>query len=121
MTRKPEEKPQDRTKLGGNAKSVLRDYFERIERLNEEIEALNADKSEIYQEAKANGLDVKVMRIVLSRRQMDQAEVQERDALVDLYESVIRGLGDSSGTKSATRARAKDGAFGDKRMEAGDE
>lgn len=88
------------------AKSRLRDFFQRIERLQEEIDAINADKSEVYQEAKAEGFDVKIMRIVISRRQMDRAELEERDALIDLYESVVKGLG--GGTKVATRARARD-------------
>lgn len=90
------------------AKTRLRDFFERIERLQEEIDALNADKSEVYQEAKAEGFDVKIMRIVVSRRQMDRAELEQRDALIDLYESVVKGLGGEAGTKIATRARAKD-------------
>lgn len=87
------------------AKAQLRGYFESIERLNEQIEALNADKSEVYQEAKANGYDTTVMRVVLSRRKMDQNEVAERDALIELYERALAGS--RSGTKSATRARAR--------------
>jgi uncharacterized protein (UPF0335 family) len=104
MTTKPKETPR---REGDNsfAKGRLRDFFQRIERLNEDIEALNSDKSQVYQEAKAEGFDVTIMRVVLSRRKMDRADVQERDALVELYESAL------SGTKPATRARAReDGA-----------
>lgn len=90
------------------AHAQLRNYFERIERLNEEIDALNKDKSEVYSEAKSNGFDVKIMRIVLSRRQMDAADLKERDSLIELYESALRGGGKRSGTKSATRARARE-------------
>lgn len=100
-----EEKTKKTTpKVGDNslAKGKLRDFFQRIERLNEEIEALNSDKSEVYQQAKAEGFDVTIMRVVLSRRKMERADVQERDALVELYESAL------SGTKPATRARARE-------------
>lgn len=101
--RKPEMKSAP-MRLGGNLKAMLRDCFTRIERLNEKIDALNADKSEVYSEAKALGLDVKTMRIVIARRGMDRADVEERDALVQIYESVL------AGTKSATRARAREDA-----------
>lgn len=91
------------------AKAQLRAYFERLERLNEEIDDLNKDKSEVFAEARANGYDAKIMRIVLSRRQMDRTERQERDALIELYEGILGlGLGGKSGTKVATRARAGD-------------
>lgn len=91
------------------AKTRLRSYFERIERLQEEIDALNTDKSEVYTEAKAEGFDVKVMKVVLSRRQMDRADVEERDALIKFYEDVMKGLPGGAGTDRATRARAEDG------------
>lgn len=91
------------------AHAQLRNFFERIERLNEQIEALNSDKSEVYQQAKAEGFDTTVMRVVLSRRKMDVNEVKERDALIELYESALKG---TSGTKVATRARAREGAEG---------
>lgn len=93
------------------AKARLRDLFESIERINGEIDALNQDKSEVYQTAKAEGFDVTVMRVVLSRRKMDRSDVVERDELIALYESAL--LGPGSGTKSATRARARDGKGGD--------
>lgn len=89
------------------AHARLRGFFDRIERLNEEIDALNADKSEVYAEAKGEGFDVKVMRVVLSRRQMDREEIEARDALIELYESVLTAS-NGNGTKRATRARAKD-------------
>jgi len=95
------------------AGAKLRSYFERIERLNEEIDALNNDKSEVYSEAKAEGFDVKVMRIVLSRRKMDSAEVFERDSLIELYERALRGNEKGAGTKRATRARAREDAEGE--------
>lgn len=99
MTEKSE-KPRG---VGHNsvATTKLRQFFESIERLNGEIEALNSDKSEVYQQAKAEGFDVTIMRVVMSRRKMDRADVEERDALVEVYERALRG------TKSATRARAR--------------
>lgn len=45
----------------------LRAFIERIERVEEEIKSLNADKSEIYKEARGNGFDVKTMRKVVTQ------------------------------------------------------
>lgn len=89
-------------------KQKLREYFDAIEKLDEKIEALNSSKSDIYMRAKGEGFDVKVMRVVLSRRRMDQAALHERDSLIELYEGVMKGLGTKTGTKPATRARAGD-------------
>lgn len=106
------EKPKKTPGPGHNsnisfAKARLRSYFERVEALNEEIDTLNSDKSEVYSEAKAEGFDTKIMRIVLSRRKMERAEVEERDSLIDLYEQALSGM------KPATRARAREDTGGE--------
>jgi uncharacterized protein (UPF0335 family) len=69
----------------------LRSFVERIERLEEEISTLNADKSEVYKEAKSTGFDVKVLRKVIAARRMDRSERQEADALFDLYMAELEG------------------------------
>jgi len=43
----------------GIAADQLKAFVERIERLNDEIAALNTDKSEIYAEAKGSGSETK--------------------------------------------------------------
>lgn len=73
---------------GSIAGEHLRSFVQRIERLQDEIDGLNADKSDIYKEAKSVGLDVKAMREVIKRRRAmskNKAAVQELDALVQLY------------------------------------
>ena len=67
----------------------LRSFVERIERLNEEKKALADDIAAVFAEAKADGFDVKAMRELLKRRGMDQSEIQERDAILDLYMSAL--------------------------------
>ena len=79
---------------GGNAAPVaraqLRQMIARIEKVNEELSALQEDRNEIFAEAKAFGLDPKIMRILIRRRAMDTAKRQEQDALVHVY-SVATG------------------------------
>jgi uncharacterized protein (UPF0335 family) len=67
----------------------LRSYIERIERLEEEKSSLAADIREVYDEAKANGYDTKVMRKVISLRKVDAAERDEQEQLLDLYKQAL--------------------------------
>ena len=67
------------------AKDQLRSIIERIERLEEEKQALADDIKEVYAEAKANGFDTKILRTVVKLRKEDANERQEREALLDLY------------------------------------
>jgi uncharacterized protein (UPF0335 family) len=77
----------------GNTESVaddlLRSFVERIERLEEEIKALNDDKSDIYKEAKGQGFDTKVLRKIIADRRKDTGELQEFETLYDLYASAL--------------------------------
>src|SRR5271167_5127196 len=52
----------------------LRSIVERIEHIEEEIKELNEGKREIFQEAKSNGFDVKVIREIVRWRKQDQKE-----------------------------------------------
>ena len=67
----------------------LRNLIERIERLEEEKAALAADIKEVYGEAKAFGLDVKIMRQIIKERKMDASDRQEQEALLDVYRQAL--------------------------------
>ena len=67
----------------------LRAFVSRIERLEEEKAAMAADIREIYAEARGDGFDTKVLRQVIARRKKDAAELQEQDALLELYLSAL--------------------------------
>ena len=69
----------------GFAKEHLRSFIERIERLEEEKQALADDIREVYSEAKGTGFDTKVMRQVVRLRKMENADRQEQEAMLDLY------------------------------------
>ncbi len=70
---------------GGIAADQIRSIIERIERLEEEKQALADDIKEVYAEAKGNGFDTKILRQVIRIRKQDSAERQEQEALLDLY------------------------------------
>jgi len=63
----------------------LRQYIERIERLEEEKKAIADDIKDVFAEAKGNGFDVKALKKIISLRKMDKDERQEQEAILDLY------------------------------------
>lgn len=75
--------------LTSAAQGRLRTVVERLERLEEDKQAVLADMKEVFAEAKGEGYDVKVLRKVLQRRRMDPAKRQEEDAILDLYMTAL--------------------------------
>jgi len=80
----------------GIAGDRIRSFVERIE---EEIKALNEGKKEIFAEAKGDGLDVKVLKEIIRLRKQDKDERDEHESLLDLY---LRAME----TPDAERAKA---------------
>lgn len=75
--------------VGGIAADRLRQFIERIERLEEERKGIGGDIREVYSEAKALGFDPKIMRQIVKLRQMDNNELQEQEALLDTYKHAL--------------------------------
>jgi uncharacterized protein (UPF0335 family) len=69
----------------------LRAIIERIELVEEEIKELTEAKKEIYQEAKGNGFDVKIIREVIRVRKQDPAQRDEQESLLETYLQAIKG------------------------------
>ncbi len=67
----------------------LRSIIERLERLEEDKDAILIDMKEVFAEAKGEGYDVKVLRKVLRLRKQDRAKRQEEEAVLDLYLSAL--------------------------------
>lgn len=63
----------------------LRALVARIERLEEEKAAIAEDIRGVYAEAKGGGFDTKVLRKVIALRKRDRHELEEEQALMDLY------------------------------------
>lgn len=63
----------------------LRSFIERVERVEEEIAALNDDKRDIYKEVKAVGFDAKIVKRVVAMRRMDRDKRREEEEILDLY------------------------------------
>ena len=71
----------------------LKSIGERIERLEEEKKTISDDIRQVYAEAKGNGYDVKVLRMVIRIRKRDANERAEEEAILDLY---LQAVGESA-------------------------
>lgn len=83
------------TALQVSAQKQLRDFIERIERVEEQRKALGGDIKEIFAEAKGTGFDVKIMRKILAIRKKSQREWQEEEAVLATY---LEAVGMFNGT-----------------------
>jgi len=70
---------------GNVAAAELRQFVERLERLEEEKKAISDDMRDVLAELKGRGYDVKAVRQILKIRKQDQAERQEQEAILDVY------------------------------------
>jgi uncharacterized protein (UPF0335 family) len=72
-------------KMEAAAVKALRQFIERVERLEEEKKSIADDIRDVYAEAKANGYDTKIMRMVVRLRKMETHTRQEQDAILETY------------------------------------
>ncbi|MGI4945197.1 MAG: DUF2312 domain-containing protein, partial [Janthinobacterium lividum] len=77
------------TNVGGIAGERLLSIVERWERLEEEKKALASDQKDILTEAKSAGFDCKIVRQLFRLRRMEANELQEADALLELYRRAV--------------------------------
>ncbi|HEY4635399.1 MAG TPA: DUF2312 domain-containing protein [Rhodospirillales bacterium] len=75
--------------IAGVAADRLRSFVERIERLEEEKQALANDIREVYSEAKGAGFDVKILRQVVRLRKMDANDRSQMEAVLDVYKRAL--------------------------------
>ena len=64
-------------------------FIERIQRLQEERAATNADIREDFSEAKGIGLDVKAIRQLIRLRKMEQADREQQEYMFTLYKETL--------------------------------
>jgi uncharacterized protein (UPF0335 family) len=69
----------------GIAGSELKQFVERIEKLEEEKKAIGDDIRDVYAELKGRGYDSKAIRQIVKIRKQDHAERKEMEAILDLY------------------------------------
>ncbi len=67
----------------------LKQFIERIERLNAEKKDIDDQQKEVLAEAKGRGYDIKVIRKLITLRRRDQGQVAEEEAVLELYKEAL--------------------------------
>jgi len=67
----------------------LRQFIERIERLEAEKKDIADQVKEVYAESKARGYDQKAMRALISLRKKDSDAVAEEEAVLQMYKEAL--------------------------------
>ena len=67
----------------------LRQFIERIERLDAEKKDLADQQKEVMAEAKARGYDTKVMRKVIALRKRVKDDIAEEEAVLEMYKEAL--------------------------------
>jgi len=67
----------------------LRQFIERIERLDAEKKDLAEQQKEVMAEAKGRGYDTKVMRKLITLRKRDQNDIAEEESILKMYKEAL--------------------------------
>ncbi len=71
------------------AADQLKQYIDRIERLESDKADISDDIKQVFDEAKANGFDTKIMKQVLKIKKMDKDSLAEQETVLELYRSAL--------------------------------
>lgn len=71
------------------AAAELRQFIERVERLEEEKRAIQADIKDVMGEAKGRGYDTKAIRTIISLRKKDVNERIEEETILETYMAAL--------------------------------
>ncbi|MDA9865517.1 DUF2312 domain-containing protein [bacterium] len=67
----------------------LRQFIERLERLDAEKRDIAVQQKEVMAEAKGRGYDTKILRKVVALRKRDQDDIAEEEAVLDMYKQAL--------------------------------
>ncbi|MBI1494248.1 MULTISPECIES: DUF2312 domain-containing protein [Rhodobacterales] len=67
----------------------LRQFIERIERLDAEKKDLAEQQKEVLAEAKGRGYDTKIIRKVIALRKREPNDIAEEEAVLEMYKEAL--------------------------------
>lgn len=76
-----------------NASEKLCEIVERIEEIEQQKADVAAALKEVYNEAKCEGFDTKILRQVIRMRKMEQHEIEQEQNILGLYLQALGMLG----------------------------
>ncbi len=71
------------------AAAQLRQFIERIERLEGEKKGISDDIRDVYSEVKATGYDPKIVKQIIKLRAMEPHDRQEMEAILETYKAAL--------------------------------
>lgn len=77
------------TKVYGVAGDLLKQYLEKIERLDQEKVEILGHIKDAFAEAKSAGFEPKIMKQVLKERKMDKNDLDEQETLLAMYKRAL--------------------------------
>ncbi|MEX0328052.1 MAG: DUF2312 domain-containing protein [Ruegeria sp.] len=92
MNKTPEDEPLDQETQSENYKVTageLRQFVERIERLETEKKEIGEQIKEVKAEAKARGYDVRVLTKLIAIRKRDKDDIAEEEAVLEMYKEAL--------------------------------
>lgn len=73
----------------GVAAGELKQFVERVERLEGEKKDIAEQIKEVMAEAKGRGYDTKVLRKVIALRKRDKDDLAEEEAVLEMYKAAL--------------------------------
>ena len=67
----------------------LRQFIERIERLDAEKKDLSEQQKEVMAEAKGRGYETTVMRKLITLSKRDHTDIAEEEAILEMYQETL--------------------------------
>lgn len=67
----------------------LRQFIERLERLDQEKKDIAEQQKEVMAEAKGRGYDTKVIRKVIALRKREPDDIAEEEAVLEMYKEAL--------------------------------
>ena len=72
-----------------DTKQKLKNFVDRIERLEEEKRNIADDTKDVMTEAKSFGFDIPTIRKIIRLRKLDAQKAMEQEELLDLYKQAL--------------------------------
>ncbi len=79
------QRKDDMDTIDKSTANILRQFIERIERLEEDKTTITQDIREVFAEAKSQGFDSRTMKEVIKLRKLDNQERNEQEELLNTY------------------------------------
>jgi uncharacterized protein (UPF0335 family) len=71
------------------AAEQLKQYIDRIERLESDKTDIMDDIKQVFDEAKSNGFDTKIMKQVIKLKKLDKDSLAEQETILKLYRDAL--------------------------------